>query len=169
MLLRRCICTTLQCAYGWYNMRILTIVKCFRRLLQQVGPVGVGDSLIEERTSLVQSTSFTMIFYYNKLTSFTMIFFYNKSITSSIIFFILLPSSGAVSPFYNNRSPNQSTIQVYKRPMNNRPSGVNHPYPNNKQTNRAVSYVRLNKHPTQTFIYPCYFMYSLKCLPFESF
>ena len=102
--------------YIWYYMRILTIVKCFRRLLQQVGPVGVGDSLIEERTSLVQSTSFTMIFYYNKLTSFTMIFFYNKSITSSIIFFILLPSSGAVSPFYNNRSPNQPTIQVYKRP-----------------------------------------------------
>ena len=100
----------------WYYMRILTIVKCFRRLLQQVGPVGVGDSLIEERTSLVQSTSFTMIFCYNKLTSFTMLFFYNKSITSSIIFFILLPSSGAVSPFYNNRSPNQSTIQVYKRP-----------------------------------------------------
>ena len=103
----------------WYNMRnahTLPIVKWFRRLLEQVGPVGVGDSLIEERTSLVQSTSFTLIFYYNKLTSFTMIFFYNKSIASSIIFFILLPSFGAVSPFYNNRSPNQPTIQVYKRP-----------------------------------------------------
>ena len=91
----------------WYNMRnahTLPIVKWFRRLLEQVGPVGVGDSLIEERTSLVQATSSTMIF------------FYKKSTSSSTIFFILLPSSGAISIFYNNRAPNQPTIQVYKRP-----------------------------------------------------